>query len=72
MLPTIVLFDDGIAFDRIVGFEELGGKDDFPTMALTRRMVKSGVILGKNKTERGEIKIRRGAAKNNSDSDDEY
>ena len=57
MLPTIVLFDDGIAFDRIVGFEELGGKDDFPTMALTRRMVKSGVILGKNKTERGEIKI---------------
>ncbi len=33
-LPTIVLFRDGIAVDRIVGFEELGGVDDFPTKAL--------------------------------------
>ena len=65
------MFDDGIAFDRIVGFEELGDKDDFPTMALTRRLVKSGVILGKNKTERGEMKIRRAAAKDES-SGDEY
>lgn len=72
MLPTIVLFDDGIAFDRIVGFEELGGEDDFPTMALTRRLVNSGVILGKNKSERGEMKVTRKRGKADSGSDEEY
>ena len=29
MLPTVVCFVDGVAKDRVVGFEELGGKDDF-------------------------------------------
>ena len=72
MLPTIICFDDGIAFDRIVGFEELGGEDDFPTMALTRRLVNSGVMLGKNKTERGEMKVNRKRAKQDSGSDEEY
>ena len=47
MLPTIVMFIDGIAYDRIVGFEELGGEDDFPTMILTRRLIKSGVMAAK-------------------------
>ena len=70
VLPTIILFDDGIAFDRIVGFEELGGEDDFPTLALTRRLVNSGVILGKNRKEKGQMKIRRGGK--DSSSDDEY
>ena len=30
-LPCIVAFVGGIAVDRVVGFAELGGKDDFPT-----------------------------------------
>eukprot|EP00252_Welwitschia_mirabilis_P009406 TRINITY_DN21987_c0_g1_i1.p1 TRINITY_DN21987_c0_g1~~TRINITY_DN21987_c0_g1_i1.p1 ORF type:complete len:187 (+),score=47.18 TRINITY_DN21987_c0_g1_i1:115-675(+) len=30
-LPCIVLFRDGVAFDRLVGFQELGGRDDFST-----------------------------------------
>lgn len=34
MLPTVVLFRDGIAVDRIVGFEALGGSDDFATKDL--------------------------------------
>jgi hypothetical protein len=29
VLPTIIIFLDGVALDRIVGFEELGGVDDF-------------------------------------------
>lgn len=37
VLPTICLFKDGVLVDRIVGFEELGGKDDFNTIMLTRR-----------------------------------
>ena len=73
MLPSVVMFDNGVAFDRITGFDELGECDDFPTMALTRRLVKSGVILGKNKSERGEMKVtRRGAARADSDSGDDY
>jgi len=37
MLPTVCLFKNGVLVDQIVGFEELGGKDDFKTIALTRR-----------------------------------
>lgn len=59
MLPTIVMFIDGIAYDRITGFEELGGQDDFPTMILTRRLVKSGVIGAKNTVEAGRQKMNR-------------
>ncbi|KAG9135803.1 hypothetical protein Leryth_002524 [Lithospermum erythrorhizon] len=28
-LPCVILFQNGIAADRLVGFEDLGGKDDF-------------------------------------------
>ena len=53
MLPTIIMFDNGIAVDRIVGFEELGGTDDFPTLALTRRLIRGGVLEAKNNKEKG-------------------
>jgi hypothetical protein len=46
MLPTIVCFVDGIAVDRIVGFDELGGKDDFQTSVLEKRLHKAKVIHG--------------------------
>ena len=53
MLPTIIMFDNGVAVDRIVGFEELGGVDDFPTLTLTRRLIRGGVLEAKNKKEKG-------------------
>jgi hypothetical protein len=31
VLPCVVLFKHGRSVDRVVGFEQLGGKDDFPT-----------------------------------------
>ena len=37
VLPTVVCFKDGVAVDRIVGFEELGGTDEFDTIVLARR-----------------------------------
>lgn len=46
-LPTIVMFKDGIAVDRIVGFDDLGGEDDFSTATLEKRLAKSGVLLAK-------------------------
>ena len=71
MLPTIVLFENGVAIDRIVGFDEVGGADDFPTMNLVRRLVKGGVLIPKNKSESGQIRIRKGPAADDSDGSDD-
>lgn len=70
VLPTIVLFIDGVAVDRVVGFEELGGEDEFETIILTRRLVKAKIIDAKNKSEEGRIAINKRAAKDNSDDED--
>ena len=56
ILPTICLFIDGIKVDEIIGFEELGGEDEFPTMLLTRRLVRGGVLIPKNDSEAGKNK----------------
>ena len=72
MLPTIILFENGVAIDRIIGFEELGGQDDFPTMNMIRRLVAGGVLIPKNKKEAGVMKLRKGGRDINADehSDD--
>jgi len=44
VLPCIIMFVDGVAMDRIVGFDELGGKDDFKEGVLEKRLAKCGVI----------------------------
>ena len=71
MLPTIVTFCDGVAVDRVVGFEEVGGHDEFPTMLLTRRLIESGCLMAKNKKERGEININKKARRRGVNSSDE-
>ena len=72
MLPTIIMFIDGIVADRITGFDELGGADDFPTINLVRRLVNGGVLKGKNRKERGEMKISKGRNRRQDSSDEEY
>lgn len=74
MLPTLIMFVDGIAYDRITGFDELGGADDFPTINLTRRLIKGGVLWANNRKEKGLMKIKKGKNYNrdSSDSGDEY
>ena len=67
-LPTVVLFRDGVAFDRIIGYEGVSDKDDFPTLALTRRLVKSNIIKPKNKAERG-MQLKFGSDSESSGSD---
>lgn len=44
VLPCLILFKNGVAFDRIVGFEELGGQDDYKTQALEKRLLEVGSI----------------------------
>ena len=71
VLPTIVCFVDGIAVDRVVGFADLGNKDDFPQIALTRRLIKGGVLKALNREEKGQIKIKRGVDSDSDDDDDD-
>ena len=44
MLPCVIFFSNGVAFDRIIGFEELGGRDDFPTSTFERRLRNAGAL----------------------------
>jgi hypothetical protein len=43
-MPTIIVFNDGVAVDHIVGFLELGNRDDFPTTALVKRLSRAGAF----------------------------
>ncbi len=69
MLPTIICFIDGIATDRVVGFEDVGNRDDFPEILLVRRLIKAGVLKALNKEEEGRINVRRNIEDNEDDDD---
>ncbi|KAJ4717833.1 Thioredoxin domain-containing protein [Melia azedarach] len=53
-LPCVILFRNGIAIDRVVGFQDLGGKDDFSTRTLEVLLTKKGIISEKKKDEDDE------------------
>lgn len=84
MLPTIAIIKNGKAEDYVVGFDELGGSDDFGTEVLEERLARTGVIfadgLGGDGASRRKAKgpseekrsIRKGGAQDDgSDDDDE-
>ena len=71
MLPTIISFIDGVAVDRITGFEELGGIDEFPTLILIRRLIAGGCLIAKDNKEAGKIKINKGKKHRDDYSDDD-
>ncbi|CAN1127872.1 Thioredoxin domain-containing protein PLP3B [Linum perenne] len=74
-LPCVILFRKGIAGDRLVGFQDLGGKDDFPTKKLETYLLKKGIISEKKgndeEEEYDESRRRtvRSTAEVDSDSD---
>jgi thioredoxin-like negative regulator of GroEL len=71
VLPCVLLFRDGVATDRIVGFHELGGVDDFSTSALETRLLKKGLIIAKKATdEDGEEKVARSVRSTVNDGSD--
>lgn len=67
VLPTVILFVDGKAITRFIGFQDFGMRDDFPTINIIRKLVMQKMILPKNKSEKGEINIYKKG--DNSDSD---
>ncbi|XP_064637160.1 thioredoxin domain-containing protein 9-like [Lineus longissimus] len=44
VLPTICIAKDGKTVDYIVGFDDMGGRDDFPTEMLEWRIARTGVL----------------------------
>ena len=44
MLPTVVVFRDGKVAEQLIGFEELGGKDEFRTPVLEKWLATQGCI----------------------------
>ena len=59
---------------KIVGFEDLGMKDDFPTINLLRRLVKEKMITPLNKSEKGimQMNVKSKKPKHNDSESDEY
>lgn len=68
----MICFIDGIAVDRVVGFEDLGNKDEFPTILLSRRLIRAGVIKAVTQEEKGRIKIKKGVEDSDDDGEYEY
>ncbi|KAG9451638.1 hypothetical protein H6P81_011603 [Aristolochia fimbriata] len=74
-LPCVILFRDGIAKDRLVGFQDVGGKDDFTTKTLENLLIKKGIISQiKDESEEDETSGERGrsirsSVTHDSDSD---
>ncbi|KMZ71878.1 putative Thioredoxin domain-containing protein [Zostera marina] len=77
VLPTLALIKNAKVDDYILGFDELGGKDDFSTEELEERLAKSQVVILDGepsliKSESSSNKTNRSVRQskiNNSDSD---
>ncbi|KAG0200481.1 hypothetical protein BGX28_006454 [Mortierella sp. GBA30] len=52
VLPCVISFTDGVAVDRLIGFEELGSTDNFSTAMLELRYKTVGVIEDDTKKDK--------------------
>ncbi|XP_058222225.1 thioredoxin domain-containing protein PLP3A-like [Rhododendron vialii] len=76
-LPCVILFRKGVAIDRLVGFQDLGGKDDFTTKTLEALLLRKGILSEVKRDEEDEHgdyhgnrrRAVRSSAEVNSDSD---
>ena len=79
VLPCVVMFLEGKAYDRIVGFEEFGARDDFNTALLDQRLLESGAVQPRQRGEddseddddaqRTRLRARLGVGAEDEDSD---
>merc|ERR1711998_668728 len=49
MLPTVIVFKDGVVAEQFSGFDEMGGKDDFRTEVMEHWFSKAGCVIMKKK-----------------------
>ncbi|KAG0456513.1 hypothetical protein HPP92_024301 [Vanilla planifolia] len=77
VLPTLALVKDAKVDDYVVGFDELGGTDEFSTEELEERLAKEQVILSEGEasashtraTNEPKRSVRQSENSNPSDSD---
>ena len=84
MLPCIVCFKSGTSVERVVGFDGLGGVDDFETEALEQKLLDCEVVeytaAAANDEDDGRVdgpsgKVRKGIShfkKTDSDEDSDF
>lgn len=79
VLPCVLCFVHGVAVDRVVGFEPLGSRNDFPTSALEDLLLISGVLKRKARPEEEEEEKRTtsirsgfGLQRTQSDEDSDF
>ncbi|KAL2651162.1 hypothetical protein R1flu_019290 [Riccia fluitans] len=79
MLPTMALVKNAKVVDYVVGFDELGGTDEFSTEDLEDRLAKSGVLIVedgpksqlRSGSSRPKRTVRQGGASSKDDDTDE-
>jgi len=49
MLPTVIVFKDGVVDSQFSGFDEMGGKDEFRTEVMEHWLSKAGCVIMKKK-----------------------
>ncbi|EPS58044.1 hypothetical protein M569_16771 [Genlisea aurea] len=75
VLPTLALVKHAKVEDYVVGFDELGGRDDFSTDELENRLAKADVIVyeGESSSKSSKVtatpSVRTGSGSYSSDSD---
>jgi len=68
MLPTVIVFKDGVVHEQFSGFDELGGKDEFRTEVLEHWFSKAGCVKLKKATI---AKAMAGSSSESENSEDE-
>jgi thioredoxin-like negative regulator of GroEL len=69
-LPCLLSFVNGIAVDRVVGFDELGAKDDFSTAVLEKRLALKSSVLNKPRPLTSTANASASASDEEDDEDD--
>jgi len=77
VLPTLALIKNGKVDDYVVGFDDLGGTDDFNTKVLEDRLVSAGLLFQDEvaaPTKNTTSSIKKGLAfqKTASDEDSDF
>jgi hypothetical protein len=66
VLPAVVVFKNGVSVDRVVGFDQLGGKDDFSTASLEAKLRAADVVSSSKAAA-----ARRATGEEDSDEEEE-
>jgi len=67
MLPTVIVFKDGIVHDQFSGFDEMGAKDDFRMEVMEHWFSKTGCVIMK----KSAVKKLEEDSESEAESDDE-